>query len=67
MRAKLSGYQELYDYHQRMINLGTKVDQAAEKYFRDKKKRPLISELIRIVETENSKRKQKAPKQEKEG
>ena len=66
MRAKLSGYQELYDYHQRMINLGTKVDQAAEKYFRDKKKRPLISELIRIVETENSKRKQKAPKQEKE-
>jgi len=65
MRAKLSGYQELYDYHQRMIHLGTKVDQAAEKYFRDKKKRPLISELIRIVETENSKRKQQAPKQEK--
>ena len=65
MRAKLSGYQELYDYHQRMINLGTKVDQAAERYFRDKKKRPLISELIRLVETENSKRKQQAPKQQK--
>ena len=66
MRAKLSGYQELYDYHQRMIHLGTKVDQAAERYFHDKKKRPLISELIRLVETENSKRKQQAPKKTKE-
>lgn len=62
MRKKLSGYQELYDYHQRMIQLGTRVDQVAGRYFQDKKKRPLISELIRIVETENSKRKQQAPK-----
>lgn len=65
MQAKLSGYQELYDYHQRMIHLGTKVDQIAERYFQDKKKRVLISELIRVVETENSKRKQKASKQQK--
>ena len=63
LQAKLSGYQELYDYHQRMINLGTKVDQIAERYFQDKKKRNLISELIRVVETENSKRKQKNTKQ----
>lgn len=63
MRKKLSGYQELYDYHQRMIQLGTRVDQVAGRYFRDKKKRPLISELIRIVETENSKRKQQPAKQ----
>lgn len=66
MRSKLSGYQELYDYHQRMIHLGTKVDQVAERYFQDKKKRQLVSELIRIVETENSKRKQQAPKEVKE-
>jgi DNA mismatch repair protein MutS2 len=65
VQAKLSGYQELYDYHQRMIHLGTKVDQIAEKYFRDKKKRPLISDLIRLVETENSKRKSAIPKKEK--
>jgi DNA mismatch repair protein MutS2 len=63
LQAKLSGYQELYDYHQHMINLGTKVDQIAERYFQDKKKRNLISELIRVVETENSKRKQKNTKQ----
>jgi DNA mismatch repair protein MutS2 len=56
LQDKLSNYQELYDYNQRMIYLGTKVDKAAERYFADKKKRPLISDLLRIVETENSKR-----------
>ncbi len=69
LQDKLSSYQELYDYHQRMIHLGTKVDRAAETYFLNKKKRPLISELLRIVETENSKRKKKGAverKQEKE-
>jgi DNA mismatch repair protein MutS2 len=59
LQAKLSSYQELYDYNQRMIRLGTKVDKAAENYFVSKKKRPLVSELLRIVETENSKRQKK--------
>ncbi len=65
LRDKLSSYQELYDYHQRMIHLGRKVDKAAEAYFLSKKKRPLISELLRIVETENSKRKKKSPGERK--
>ena len=65
LRDKLSSYQELYDYHQRMIHLGTRVDKAAEVYFHNKKKRPLISELLRIVETENSKRKKKGAKERK--
>ena len=65
IQAKLSSYQELYDYNQRMIHLGTRVDKAAEKYFKSKKKRPLISELLRIVETENSKRQPKPEKQRK--
>jgi len=59
LQAKLSSYQELYDYNQRMIRLGTKVDKAAETYFVSKKKRPLVSELLQIVETENSKRQKK--------
>jgi DNA mismatch repair protein MutS2 len=42
------------------------VDKAAEKYYKTKKKRPLISDLLRIVETENSKRKPKASKPAKE-
>ena len=65
LQSKLSSYQELYDYNQRMIHLGTKVDKAAESYFVNKKKRPLVSELLRIVETENSKRKKKSAKTQK--
>ncbi len=65
VKAKLENYQELYDHHQRMIQLGDKVNTAAEKYFLDNKKRPLISELLRIVETENSKRKKTSAKQAK--
>ena len=36
-----------------------------KKYFRDKKKRPLVSELLRIVETENSKRKKQSTQESK--
>lgn len=60
VKTKLENYQELYDHDQRMIHLGNKVNKAAERYFQDKKKRPLVSELLRIVETENSKRKKKS-------
>jgi len=49
----------------RMIQLGNKVNDAAEKYFHDKKKRPLISEMLRIVETENSKRRKSSAKEAK--
>lgn len=66
IRSKLENYQELYDHNQRMIYLGNKVNTAAERYFQDNKKRPLISELLRIVETENSKRKKKTAKEFKE-
>ncbi|MBC9796239.1 endonuclease MutS2 [Sinomicrobium weinanense] len=66
IQSKLESYQQLFDHNQRMIYLGNKVNDIAEKYFADKKKRPLISEFLRIVETENSKRKPKPPKQKKE-
>jgi DNA mismatch repair protein MutS2 len=63
IKSKLENYQELYDHDQRMIHLGNKVNTAAEKYFQDKKKRPLVSELLRIVETENSKRKKRSARE----
>ena len=65
VKSKLENYQELYDHDQRMIQLGNKVNVAADKYFQDKKKRLLVSELLRIVETENSKRKKKTANQAK--
>ncbi len=65
IKSKLENYQELYDHNQRMIHLGNKVNDIAERYFHDQKKRPLISELLRIVETENSKRKKSSVKEAK--
>ncbi len=65
IKTKLENYQELYDHDQRMIHLGNKVDKAANSYFKTNKKRILVSELLRIVETENSKRKKKSAKEDR--
>ncbi|MFK5973519.1 MAG: DNA mismatch repair protein MutS [Flavobacteriaceae bacterium] len=65
IKLKLENYQELYDHNQRVIHLGNKIDKAANKYFQDNKKRSLVSELLQIVETENSKRKKKSVKEDK--
>ena len=59
VKHKLERYQELFDQEKRMIVLGNKVNDAAEQFFITSKKRPLIAELLRIVETENAKRKRK--------
>ena len=58
IKSKLVNYQELYDQNQRMITLGNKVDQIAERYFYDGKRRPLVSEFLKLIEMENAKRKQ---------
>ena len=57
VKSKLVNYQELYDQSQRMITLGSKVDQIAERYFYDGKRRPLVSEFLKLIEMENAKRK----------
>ncbi|WGD34488.1 DNA mismatch repair protein MutS [Olleya sp. YS] len=63
IQKKLESYQELYDSNQRLIYLGQKVNDIAEKYFNDKKKRELMAELFRLVQIENSKRKKISAKQ----
>ena len=55
-KNKLTNYQELYDYNKKMILLGNKVNEIADKYFVNNKKRPMISEVIQLIESENSKR-----------
>jgi len=63
IQKKLENYQELYDSNQRLIYLGQKVNDIAEKFFNDKKKRELMAELFRLVQIENSKRKKVSAKQ----
>ncbi|WP_046755653.1 endonuclease MutS2 [Kordia jejudonensis] len=65
MKSKLESYQQLYDHDKRMIHLGNKINEIADRYFDNQKKRPLISEFLRIVETENSKRKKQSVKEKK--
>ena len=59
LKAKLTSYQKLFDHNQRMIVLGNKFNELSERYFINNKKRPLVAEVLRLVETENAKRKRK--------
>ncbi|MGB5419480.1 endonuclease MutS2 [Algibacter sp.] len=65
IQKKLESYQELYDSNQRLIYLGQKVNDIAEKYFENKQKKELMSELFKVVQIENSKRKKVTSKQKK--
>ena len=65
VQKKLESFQQLYDSNQRLIYLGQKVNDLAVKYFEDKKKRPLLNELFRLIQIENSKRKKISAKQKK--
>ena len=60
VKAKLESYQILFDQDQRMIVLGNKVNELAESYFLNGKKRPLVAGLLQLVEFENAKRKKQS-------
>lgn len=66
IQDKLERYQELYDANQRLIYMGQKVDDLADKYFNNKDKKVLIGEFLKLVEIENSKRKKATVKEKKE-
>ncbi|WP_353778567.1 DNA mismatch repair protein MutS [Winogradskyella sp. 3972H.M.0a.05] len=65
IQKKLENYQELYDSNQRLIYLGQKVNDLAETYFENKRKRELMAELFKLVQIENSKRKRQSIKEKK--
>ena len=65
LKTKLVSYQELFDHNQRMIVLGNKLNDLAEVFFQNNKKRPMIAEILRLIEFENSKRKRKSSAQNK--
>ena len=65
IQKKLESYQELYDYNQRLIHLGKKIDQISNTFFQDKKKKSLITDFLKTVAIENSKRKKISKKEQK--
>lgn len=66
IQQKLESFQELYDSNQKVIYIGQKIEDIAEKYFNSKNKKELIGEFLKIVEIENSKRKKATVKEQKE-
>ena len=65
IQDKLEKYQELYDANQRLIYMGKKIDDIAEKFFNNKDKKTLIGDFLKVVEIENSKRKKISVKEKK--
>lgn len=65
IRQKLESYQELYDQNQKLIYIGQRIDDIADKYFNNKNKKDLIGEFLKLVEIENSKRKKATTKEVK--
>ena len=63
IKDKLEKYQELYDSNQKIIYIGQKVEDIAEKYFNNKNKKELLGEFLKIIEIENSKRKKASAKE----
>lgn len=64
-QKKLQSYQELYDNNQRLIYLGKKVQDLADKFQTNKRKRELLAELFKLVQIENSKKEKLSNKQKK--
>ena len=62
IQDKLESYQELYDTNQRLISLGKKISTLAKNYHNNKKKKPLMDDLFKIIMVENSKLKKSQPK-----
>ena len=62
VQQKLEGFQELYDSNQKHIYLGQKLDDLADKFFRNNKKKDLIAEFLKLVAIETSKRKKESKK-----
>ena len=65
IQKKLENYQELYDSNQRLIYLGQKMNDLAERYFDNHQKKELMAELFKVVQIENSKRKRVSAKVKK--
>lgn len=66
IRQKLENYQELYDANQKLIYLGQKMDEMADKYHNNKDRKAAIGEFLKLIEIESSKRKKTTPKEKKE-
>ncbi|AWA30646.1 DNA mismatch repair protein MutS [Flavobacterium magnum] len=65
IQQKLESYQELYDSNQKLIYMGQKIDEMADRYVNNKDKKAIIGEFLKLIEIESSKRKKATVKEQK--
>tara|TARA_B100001564_G_scaffold7221_1_gene6155 strand:+ start:76329 stop:78485 length:2157 start_codon:yes stop_codon:yes gene_type:complete len=53
---KLHAFQEMFDDNQKLISLGKKISNLAEKFHNNKRKRELMNEVFKLVQIHNSKK-----------
>ncbi len=56
-QQKLVDFQQLYDYELKALQVGKKMNELADSYFKSKNKKNLINQFLKWVEMENSKKK----------
>ncbi|WP_298154830.1 DNA mismatch repair protein MutS [Flavobacterium sp.] len=64
IQQKLESYQELYDSNQKLIYMGQKIDELADRYVNNKDKKVIIGEFLKLIEIEASKRKKATVKEQ---
>ncbi len=66
IKQKLESYQELYDSNQKLIYMGQKIDEMADRYVNNKDKKAIIGEFLKLIEIESAKRKKATVKEQKQ-
>ncbi|MFA7687016.1 MAG: DNA mismatch repair protein MutS [Moheibacter sp.] len=56
-QQKLVDFQQLYDHELKALQVGKKMNELADSYFKSKNKKNLINQFLKWVEMENSKKK----------
>lgn len=59
INAKLVDFQQLYQRESRNIQLGQKVSEMADVYFKNKSRKQLVAKFLKMVEMENAKKTEK--------
>lgn len=56
IQAKLVDFQRLYEKEQKNLQLGKKIEEIADNYLKNKNRKKLIANFLKLIETENSKK-----------
>lgn len=56
IQSKLVDFQRLYEKEQKNIQLGKRIEELADNYLKNKSRKKLIGDFLKLIETENAKK-----------